>query len=178
MEALLQRISGHSPSQVLGFAWVTFVFLSLLAQVPIIGGVAVAVGLVVFVGYPYLIVLGLPARIVRPTVRSRARFLFKGLLLLAVVAAVLIPFFPEGSSSSEEAMAPLPAFLLFVAVVTICVVVFAPFFLATAALNDVRRSQRGGPLEGSITNFVAIYFWLFGGIFRIHPRIQVALHAA
>lgn len=178
METLLQRLSEHSPGRLLGFAWVSLAFLSLLAQVPIIGGVAVAVTIVLFVGYPYLIVLGLPARIVRPTVRSRARFLFNGLLLLAVVAAVLISLFPEGPSSSEGPMEPLPAFLLFVAVVASNVVIFAPFFLATAALNDVQRHQRGGPLEASLSNFVAIYFWLFGGIFRIHPRIQVVLHAA
>jgi hypothetical protein len=61
------------------------------------------------------------------------------------------------------------------AVIIVNIVIFAPFFLATAALNDLRKSVSGQPAFESLANFLAFYFWLFGGLLYVHKQVQAAL---
>ncbi len=64
------------------------------------------------------------------------------------------------------------------AVIIMNIVIFAPFFLATAALNDLRKSVGVQQEFDSLPNFLAFYFWLFGGVFYVHRQVQAALMPA
>ena len=142
-----------------------------LSTIHVLRGLGPAVGLLFICGYPYLVILGLPDGVVRIRVKSWARFLFIGFLGLLILLAVLAPFFPEGYATP---LAPqtVREWLELLLGVAVDVVVFGPFFLGSAALNDSRRAMKQDPTLESFTNFIALYFGIFGGLIYVHGRVR------
>jgi hypothetical protein len=84
-----------------------------------------------------------------------------------------IPLLDE--SAERPPISTLAGVGIMAAVIIVNVVIFAPFFLATAALNDLRKSVSDQPAFESLPNFLAFYFWLFGGVLYVHKQVQLAL---
>jgi hypothetical protein len=165
-------LAHKTPGTLLAYAWGALILLTPLAYVRVTSGIAAGAGLLIVAGYPYLVALGLPAKIVRPRVRRTAKRLFVALIVAAVMAVVTIPFLDE--PVERHPISGLASAGVAIAVAMINVAIFAPFFLATAALNDLQKSLGVRRSFASITNFVALYFWWFGGVFYVHRQVQAA----
>jgi hypothetical protein len=176
MERVLRLLAHKSPGTLLAYAWVALILLSPLAYLSVSSGFAAGAGALIFVGYPYFVSLGLPVHIVRSRVRGTAKLLFGALLVAAVIGVVAIPFLDEAAEGAP--ISSLAGAGIMAAVIIVNIVIFAPFFLATAALNDLRKSVGVQPAYDSVPNFVALYFWLFGGVFYVHRQVQAALMPA
>jgi hypothetical protein len=176
MGRALQLLARRSPGMLLIYVWAALITLSTLAHVRVTSGFAAGAGALTLVGYPYLVALGLPADKVRSRVRRAAKLLFGALLLLVVIGIFAIPVL-DGSAEGA-AVSGMAAVGIMAAVVTVNIVIFAPFFLATAALNDLRKSAGVHNAFDSLPNFLAFYFFWFGGIFYVHRQVQSALMPA
>ena len=174
MGHVLRMLVSKSPGMLLMYAWGVLILLSPLAHVKAASGFAAGAGALVLVGYPYLVALGLPADKVRPRVRGTAQLLFNALLVAVVIGILAIPFLEDPAEGGPAS--GLAAIGVMAAVVMVIVVIFAPFFLATAALNDVRKSI--GVQQDSLPTFLGFYFWWFGGVFYVHRHVQAALMPA
>jgi hypothetical protein len=115
--------------------------------------------------------------VVRGSIQSIARWLQVGFALVLVCMAIFIPFLPEGYSTPRAPRSAVEWFEQVFAIVA-CVVIFSPYFLGAAALNDARRHLGQDPTRESVPNFLALYFWPFGGLIHVHRRVREVLHAA
>ena len=174
MERFLLTLASLTPARLLLLLWVVVAVMTVLIYVPAFEGVATAAGLVLLCGYPYVLILGLPEGVVRPAVRAWAHWLFRGFCILLVALPLVLPLVPDGYSTPSS---PKTAreWLEIIVALAVNVVVFAPFFLGSAALNDLRRAAHQSPTLESIPNFLALYFGLFGGLLYVHRRVREAL---
>lgn len=174
MAVLLQSLAKLSPTELLFRWWFLFCFLGLISLSPPLEGLAAAGAFALFVGYPYILILGLPPGIVRPSIRSAARWLLLGFVVVALVMAVAIPFLPDNYATPHNP-GSLRDWAELAFGLAACLVVFSPFFLGAAALNDTRHHMRQSPTLESIPNFLALYFGPFGGLLHVHRRIREIL---
>jgi hypothetical protein len=82
-----------------------------------------------------------------------------------------IPFLPNGYSTPIPLAAPIE-WMEVVFAVAVNVVVFGPFFLGAAALNDVRHAMKQPTVLDSIPNFLTLFFGMFGGLLFAHRAIR------
>ena len=176
MEPVLRLLAPKSPGMLLMYAWASLLLLGPLAYVRATSGLATGAGALVLIGYPYMVALGLPSDKVRPRVRSAAQLLFSAFLVLVVIGIFAIPFLDDPAEGRP--VSGLAAVGVMAAVVLVNVVIFAPFFLATAVLNDVRKSIGVHQALDSLPIFLGFYFWWFGGVFYVHRQLQTALMPA
>jgi hypothetical protein len=176
METLLRRLSQFRPSVLLLGFWICEALLAALATVRGLDGVATAVTLLLFGGYPYAVVLGMPEGIVRRPLIMWSRFCSALLLGCGALVAVVQPFLPETFQGLENSEAPWQWLGVGVGI-AVNVAVFPGFFVGAAALNDTRRAMRQDPMLESIPNFLALYFWPFGGVLHVHRRVREVLNA-
>jgi len=148
--------------------------LWLLSLISPLEGVATAAALCLFVGYPYVVILGLPPGIVRPSIKSLARWLFVGFVGVVLTLAVAIPFLPEGYETPRNPQSGHEWLELFFGITSVFVV-FLPFFLGAVALNDARRYMRQDPTMETVPNFLALYFGCVGGMLYVHRRVREVL---
>ena len=160
-----------TPKQLLLASWVMLAAAGVLTTFRAFEGVAVAVGLLLLCGYPYALILGLPNGVVGASLRAWTRALFFGFLLALALLAVLGPFLP----TEYSAPGLVTQWLRLLAALAINIVIFAPFFLGAAALNDLLRAARKDLTLQSIPNFLALYFGIFGGWLYVHRRVREAL---
>ena len=176
MERFLRSLGHLTPGRLLVVCWAAIVVLAVLMHVPILEGVATAAALAIFCGYPYALILGLPHGIVRPAVKAWASRLFVGFAIVLVLLPLALPQIPDGYSTPTSPHS-VREWLEVVLAVAVNIVVFAPFFLGSAALNDLLRAMREERILKSIPNFLALYFGLFGGLLYVHRRVREVLHA-
>lgn len=174
MSRVLLMFATLTPGRLLLASWVVWFAAGILTAIPPLEGVAVAVGLFLVCGYPYIVILGLPYGVVRTKLRAAARILFFGFLLALSVLVVLLPL-TSGEYSPPANPHSLSGWLELAAGLALNIVLFAPFFLGAAALNDLWRAARQDPTLQSVPNFLALYFGLFGGWLYIHRRVREAL---
>jgi hypothetical protein len=176
MVAVLKRLARLTPGKLLGYFWLAAFALAAIASVKMLEGVATAALLLIFVGYPYALVLGMPRGIVRPALMNWARCWFLVLLGVAGFLAIAVPLLPEGYSTPV----PPSTFRHWVEVgfaLLANVAVFSPFFVGAAALNDTRVALKQSAALESVPNFLALYFWPVGGILHVHRRVREVLGA-
>jgi len=177
MGRLLQRLAVLSPRSLLVRWWVLLLLLGLLSLVPPLEGIATAAAFCIFVGYPYALILGLPGGIVRSSIRFVARWLLMGFIGIILVMAVAIPFLPDDYATPTNPSSWQEWLEVALGAASV-VVIFSPFFLGAAALNDTRRYMRQDSTLESIPNFLALYFGLFGGLLHVHRRVREVLMPA
>jgi hypothetical protein len=175
METLMRGLAMLPPRKLFLSWWAAMILLSLLSLIRALEGIAIAAALCLIVGYPYVLILGLPVGVVRPLIKSIARWLLVGFVGVVLTLAVAIPFLTEEyktptSPQSGREWLEWSFGLLSVAVI------FLPFFLGAAALNDTRRYMRQDPTLESIPNFLALYFGMAGGLIYVHRRIREVLN--
>jgi hypothetical protein len=151
--------------------------LSFLAFFRPLEGVAAAAAFSLIVGYPYVLILGLPVGIVRPSIKTTTRWLLVGFVGFALTLAVALPFYPKGYETPMNPQTLREWLELLFAMLSLAVV-FPPFFFGAAALNDARRYMRQSPPSASISNFLALYFGIAGGLLYVHRRVREVLDAA
>lgn len=173
LQRLLPLLLAFSPLKLLFFWWALLLFLNLLSLIPYFEGIALAAGVCLFCCFAYLVVLGLPDGIVRESIRSVTRGLLWGLIAIMVLMSIAIPFLPSGYSTPTNPESFRHWIEFAVGLVSV-VVVFAPFFLAAAALNDVLRHLGTNPTLMSLSNFLAVYCCPVGGLLVIHPKLRLA----
>jgi hypothetical protein len=176
MEALLRYLATLSPRKLLLSCWAVLLLLSLLLLFRPLEGIATAAGLCLIAGYPYVLILGLPSGIVRPSIKVTARWLLVGFVGVVVALAVGIPFLPEEYKTPTSPQSGREWLELLFGVLSVAAI-FPPFFLGAAALNDTRRYMRQDPTLESIPNFLALYFGFAGGLLWVHRRVREVLRA-
>jgi hypothetical protein len=177
MDAVLRKLARLTPGNLLGYFWISAVVLAAMTSVKLLEGVATAALLLMFVGYPYVLVLGMPKGIVRPAITKWARLWFVVLLGVATFLAIAVPLMPEEGYSTPVPPNTLRQWFEVGFALVGNVAVFSPFFIGAAALNDTRGALRQSAELESIPNFLALYFWPFGGILHIHRRVREVLAA-
>ncbi len=177
MDTALRSMAEVSPGRILFLSWALLLLCQVIGGVPYLKGPAAAAAFTTFVAYPYIVASGMPAQWVRPRVKNWARLLFRSCFPTMLLLALWTPM-----ASAIESKVPagrIAATVLMVLVGWVCVVTFAPFFLATIAIRDAQRSKdRRFFLGSAVPLFCSLYFGLFGGLIYCHPKIQELLDAS
>jgi hypothetical protein len=174
MERFLLTLARLTPARLLLLLWALVAVITAVIYVPALEGVATAGGFILLCGYPYVLILGLPGGVVRSSVRTWARWLFIGFCIFLMALPLVLPAMTEGYSTPSSP-GSAREWMEIVAALAVNIVVFAPFVLGSAALNDLRRAAHQDPPMESISNFLALYFGLFGGLLYVHRRVREAL---
>lgn len=187
MAGVLRALAALSPGQLILWSWVVMFACSALGHVGALDNLGTAVGLLVLIGYPNVVALGLPAQRVSPGTRRWALVFFVGTCLLLLALGTGIPSFDldvnlDLAAVASGAIAPpqiAPQTILgaLIGLVAVSVVLVAPFLLATAALNQARRSLGEPGADESVRTFFALNFAVFGGYVFVHRRVQATLAA-
>lgn len=178
MPNLLQNLASLTAKQVLAVFWAAALILSLINAANALSGAASAAMLLMYCGYPYVVILGLPRGIVRPALLKWCRPWFAVFVGFVAILTVASPFIPESGYQTPQSPATARDWTEVALAVVVNIAVFSPFFVGAAALNDMRWSQGQRAWGDSIPNFLALFFWPFGGAIHVHNRVRAVLHAA
>jgi hypothetical protein len=170
MRSILLWLSRKSSSYVFALAWAVILVDSLFSLVPqlrLMRFAATLLGLAVMFGYPFIIVFGFP----RPYSGQKSRvtsFLALLVLIGACVTSVVDP----------SAISPAPvSWMGALAGIPLVALIFSPFFVATHVLAEARRELRVYKPLDSIGAWISLFYFAFGGVFFVHPKISTALES-
>jgi hypothetical protein len=178
MPNALRSLAKLTARQLLLSFWAAFTVIGLVGQYPPLSVAAAIVLVLLYCGYPWLIVLGLPGGVVRAGVVRWSRVSLVGFVVLLAVLAVMAPLMQGDGVDAQGS--PRAAAQIFGAVFAVALTVgpYSQFFAGTAALNDVLAAlNRRRPMD-SIPNFAALFFWPIGGCRFVQPKIRAVFHAA
>ena len=178
METILQQLARLTPGKLLVSFWACAIALAALSSVKALEGVSLAAMLLMFSGYPYAIILGMPRGIVRPALRNWSKPWLLVLLCAAALIVVLAPFAPDEGYQPTVPPTTLRQWLETALALVVNISLFSPFFVGAAALNDTRRATNQSATLESIPNFIALFAWPYGGALHVHRRVRAALHVA
>jgi hypothetical protein len=165
MRSLLLRLSRQSSRQLLLALWVALLCsYALTAVLPpwISQPLATAVPLVALFGYPLLVVFGLPIEYTTPLARR--------ISLAALAVMVLTCALSADDPSRFPSAAQHPTLRLLGG--ALALLLFSPFYFATHALGEARRSLgRYKPLD-SLGTFLSLMYFPFGGVVFVQRTVR------
>jgi hypothetical protein len=161
---------------------VPFWLLSLLSaftgNIRAIGDLAGALVMLMYLGYPCAIILGVPAGVVRPEVVRRARWIIAILCAAAIAALAARMIMGPG----HYTVSGIPANATDWGVVAI--VLFGQGLLVSlighgsAALGDISAAAKLRRPGDSLVNFFNLLLWPYGGAVRVQRILKTVPDAA
>jgi len=169
MKRALAYVVTLTPKQVLLRVWALLLVAMVMSGIRPLSGLASALGIVVIVGYSYLVILGATSSSAR--LKRVARTLCAFLIAFAVGVTAALPFL-EARNMEAEAPGSVQDWVGLAIVGPVNIAIFAPFFLATHVINEARRAKGvQKPFDGFLT-FISLYFGLFGGLIYAHRLVR------
>jgi hypothetical protein len=172
MSSALLWFSRKSPSAVFAMIWAVILLGWILDSVgpsPIFRSVGAVISTMRLFGYPFLLIFGFPAQYSSKAARRLSILSLSVLGLICIASLIYNPSAPENQITGS--------WIKFVIGIPIDVLVFAPFFVATHILGQVRRSLGVYKLLDSIGAWVSLFFFAFGGVFFLHRNVASAVQA-
>ena len=160
-----------TPGRLVLSMWLCVFAASALTAFQPTAGLGTALVLAVFSGYPYALILGMPEGVIRKGIVSAARKMLAAFLLLLLLLVFVVPFFPNGYSTPMTPTTPTE-WMEYILGLAVNAVVFGPFFLGAAALNDVRQAMKQPTAFDSIPNFLTLFAGLCGGLLFAHRPVR------
>ncbi len=164
MDKLLNLLSSKSTRYILWRVWGALLGIYAICAIlpPWLGRpITAAAGVIVLVGYPFILIFGLPSdTLSRPSrmVALAAAILYA--LLVAITALEGADFRLPDSAVAD---------VIGAAAGLLC---FAPFFLATSALGAARRRLKLYKPLDHIATFIALLYAPFGGLAIIRRLVR------
>ena len=172
MANILLWFSRRSSGAVFAMIWAVILLGWILdrAGLPVpLRAVGAGISTMILFGYPFLLIFGFPAPYSSKTTR---RF---SILSLSILGLICIASSTDSLSMNEN---PITTWWIKIIIgVPINVLVFAPFFVATHVLGQVRRSLGLYKPFDSIGACVSLFFFPFGGVFFLHRNVASAVQS-
>ncbi len=133
---------------------------------PVLLALGVALNAAITWGYSFLVIFGFPEPYRTPW-RRRIALASGALLCVVILAVAMTP--PPGL--------PMPEWLRVVLGLPLIALLFAPFFIATAVVDDARRAIGQYLIGDCIGTWVGIFGYPLFGVFIIQQRVAGVLSA-
>jgi hypothetical protein len=120
-------------------------------------------------GYPFLLIFGFPAPYSSKITRRFSIVSLAVLSLICIASSIESPWMDEDPITTSWVKITIA--------VPVQVIVFAPFFVATHVLGEVRRSLGIYKPFDSIGACISLFFFPFGGMFFLHRSVASAVQS-
>ena len=172
MSSTLLWFSRRSSSAVFAMIWAMILLGWMLERagspVPLRALGATISAMIVF-GYPFLLIFGFPAPYSSKITRRFSIVSLAVLSLICIASSIESPWMDEDPITTSWVKITIA--------VPVQVIVFAPFFVATHVLGEVRRSLGIYKPFDSIGACISLFFFPFGGMFFLHRSVASAVQS-
>lgn len=167
LRALGSRLLQLTPRQVLWRAWGMLILASLLQLLPGASAIALAIVLLAFAGYSYVMALVLPEHPRDATVRAIVVVMFR--LWLVVLSLVAVsPLLPEVLRQFESPSDNYERALQLSFGVLLNFLLWTPCLFATHLLDEARRRNGDYKPLDSVPTALGFMLGIFGGVIYVH----------